>query len=338
MSSAYTLDNNSEYKIISQNQLDSERYYKLSLKAYENNNDIQALEFAKLSYEYGSVESSLLIGEILRKSDPPLKNLKKAKKWYLLAANQNIPDAFIALGEMALLKQAELTLNDALLYFTKASDMGRTDAMIALSEIYFKGIGVNINKPLSLDILQKASNGFNNEATKLLGDRYINIDADKALKFYELAANAGHIEAAYISGIMYAEGLNLVQNIAKASKYLKQSAHGNYPPAQADYGLLIYQKKVKADLDKDFAYWFKKSAYGGDKEGQFLYSFILAKGEGVQRNFKDSYYWLLKSGKSGNNAYDLDRENLKKSLESILNKEEIQKAKILISQESISNE
>ena len=284
------------------------------------------------------MESSLLIGEILRKSDPPLKNLKKAKKWYLLAANQNIPDAFIALGEMALLKQAELTLNDALLYFTKASDMGRTDAMIALSEIYFKGIGVNINKPLSLDILQKASNGFNNEATKLLGDRYINIDADKALKFYELAANAGHIEAAYISGIMYAESLNVVQNIAKASKYLKQSAHANYPPAQADYGLINLSKKSQNQhLDRGFAYWFRKAAYGGDKEGQFLYAFILAKGEGVQRNFQDSYYWLIKSGKSGNSSYDMDREKLKSSLESILTKEEKQKVKMLISQGDVIN-
>ena len=337
MSSAYSLDKNSEIKPISQNQAESEKYYRLSLKAYENKDYIKAIELARLSYKYGSIESAVILGEIFRKSNPPIRSFTEAKKWYLLAARANDADALLALGEMALLEQADLTLNDALIYFTKATDMGHTDAMIALSEIFLKGIGVDIDRPLSLNFLHKASNGFNNEATKLLGDRYINIDADKALKFYELAANAGHIEAAYITGIMYAEGLNGLPNITQASKYLKQSADANYAAAQADYGLLIYQKKTKPAPSRGYTYWFRKAAYGGDKEGQFLYAFILAKGEGVQRNFQDSYYWLIKSGKSGNSSYDMDREKLKSSLESILTKEEKQKVKMLISQGDVIN-
>jgi TPR repeat protein len=337
VSSAYSLDINSEIKAVSQNQTEAEKYYKLSLKAYENKDTIQAIELAKLSYGYGSVESAVILGEIFRKSNPSIRSLKESKKWYLLAANANNSEALMALGEMALLKQAGLTINDALIYLTKASDMGHTDAMVALSEIYLKGIGVDIDGQISLNFLHKASNGFNNEATKLLGDRFINIDAYKALKFYELAANAGHIEAAYITGIMYAEGLNILPNITKASSYLKQSADANYPAAQADYGLLIYQKKTKSAPDKGYSHWFKKAAYGGDKEGQFLYAFILAKGEGVQRNFQDSYYWLIKSGKSGNSSYDRDREKLKNRLESILTKEEKQKVRMLISQEDAIN-
>jgi len=337
VSTAYSLDNNSEIKPIYQNQAKSEKYYRLSLKAYENKDDIKAIELARLSYKYGSIDSAVILGEIFRKSNLPIRSFTEAKKWYLLAARANDANALMALGEMALLEQADLTLNDALIYFTKATDMGHTDAMIALSEIFLKGIGVDIDRPLSLNFLHNASNGFNNEATKLLGDRYINIDAGKALKYYELAANAGHIEAAYISGIMYAEGLNVLPNITQASKYLKQSADANYPAAQADYGLLIYQKKIESVPAKGYSHWFKKAAYGGDKEGQFLYAFILAKGEGVQRNFLDSYYWLIKSGKSGNSSYDMDREKLKSSLESILTKEEKQKVKMLISQEVIIN-
>jgi TPR repeat protein len=146
VSSAYSLDIKSEINSVSQNQTEAEKYYKLSLKAYENKDNIQAIELAKLSYGYGSVESAVILGEIFRKSNPSIRSFKESKKWYLLAANANNSEALMALGEMALLKQAGLTINDALIYLTKASDMGHTDAMVALSEIYLKGIGVDIDK------------------------------------------------------------------------------------------------------------------------------------------------------------------------------------------------
>ena len=67
VSSAYSLDKNSEIKPISQNQTESEIYYRLSLKAYENKDYIKAIELARLSYKYGSIESAVILGEIFRK-------------------------------------------------------------------------------------------------------------------------------------------------------------------------------------------------------------------------------------------------------------------------------
>ena len=45
----------------------------------KNKDNIQAIELAKLSYGYGSVESAVILGEIFRKSNPPLGASKKLR-------------------------------------------------------------------------------------------------------------------------------------------------------------------------------------------------------------------------------------------------------------------
>ncbi len=286
-----------------------------ALSAYNGGDAVTALSHAKVAARNGSAEAAVMAGYILRKGETGIINLNEAKSWYMQAANQNHPDALVALGEMAIKNEAGLTQSDAVAYLTRASDMGRTDAMRALSDLYRTGQGTVPSAKKSENLLKKASQSFDRDATKRLGDRHIDSDPKQALKYYEQAADAGHIEAAYIAGVMYAENFEIRPNSAKSAALLKQAAEGGHAAAQADYGLLVYQGYGAARSEAEAAKWFEKSAKGGDKEGQFLYSFTLAKGEGVQQNFEDAYYWLLKSDKSGNDEYDKDRAELKKRLE-----------------------
>ena len=256
-----------------------------------------------------------MAGYILRKGEAGTINLNEAKSWYMQAANQNHPDALVALGEMAIKNQAGLTQSDAVAYLTRASDMGRTDAMRALSDLYRTGQGTAPSAKKSERLLKKASQSFDRDATKRLGDTYFEKDPNKALKYYEQAADAGHIEAAYIAGVMYAENFEIRPNSTRSAALLKQAAEGGHAAAQADYGLLVYQGYGATKSETEAAKWFEKSAKGGDKEGQFLYAFTLAKGEGVTQSYEEAYYWLLKSDKSGNDDYDKDRAELKKRLE-----------------------
>ena len=286
-----------------------------ALSAYNGGDKLAALSHAKTAARAGSSDAAVMAGYILRKGETGTINLIEAKSWYMQAANKNHPDALVALGEMAIKNQAGLTQSDAVAYLTRASDMGRTDAMRALSDLYRTGQGTAPNSERSESLLKKASQSFDRDATKRLGDSYFEKDPKKALKYYEQAANAGHIEAAYIAGVMYAENFEIRPNSAKSAALLKQAAEGGHAAAQADYGLLVYQGYGAAQSESEAAKWFEKSAKGGDKEGQFLYAFTLAKGEGVTQSFEEAYYWLLKSDKSGNDDYDKDRAELKKRLE-----------------------
>ena len=286
-----------------------------ALSAYNGGDKFTALSHAKIAARAGSSDAAVMAGYILRKGETGTIDLIEAKSWYMQAANRNHPDALVALGEMAIKNEAGLTQSDAVAYLTRASDMGRTDAMRALSDLYRTGQGTAPNSERSESLLKKASQSFDRDATKRLGDSYFEKDPKQALKYYEQAANAGHIEAAYIAGVMYAENFEIRPNSAKSAALLKQAAEGGHAAAQADYGLLVYQGYGAAQSESEAAKWFEKSAKGGDKEGQFLYAFTLAKGEGVTQSYEEAYYWLLKSDKSGNDDYDKDRAELKKRLE-----------------------
>ena len=286
-----------------------------ALFAYNSGDKLTALSHAKIAARAGSSDAAVMAGYILRKGEAGSINLSEAKSWYMQAANNNHPDALVALGEMAIKNEAGLTQSDAVAYLTRASDMGRTDAMRALSDLYRTGQGTAPNAKTSERLLKQASQSFDRDATKRLGDSYFEKDPKQALKYYEQAAEAGHVEAAYIAGVMYAENFEIRPSSAKSAALLKQAAEGGHAAAQADYGLLVYQGYGAARSETEAANWFEKSAKGGDKEGQFLYAFTLAKGEGVPQSYEEAYYWLLKSDKSGNDDYDKDRAELKKRLE-----------------------
>ena len=256
-----------------------------------------------------------MAGYILRYGKAGYTDMKGAREWYEKAAAKGHPDGFVALGEMGIRGQAGLTKSDAVGWLTRASEAGRTDAMRALSDLYRTGQGASKNTGKSQDLLKQASESFDAEATKRLGDSLFESDAKTALKHYEAAAAAGHLEAAYIAGIMYAENFDIRPNSEKSAQYLKQAAYGGHPAAMADYGLRVYQGYGAERSAEDAAEWFRKSALAGDSEGQFLYAFTLTKGDGVEASLEDAYYWVLKSNESGVESYDSDRTTLKEGLE-----------------------
>jgi len=176
-------------------------------------------------------------------------------------------------------------------------------------------------------LLTQASQSFDAEATKRLGDSMFERDPKTALKHYEKAAEAGHLEAAYIAGVMYAENFEIMPNSARSSALLKQAAQGGHPAAMADYGLLVYQGYSASKSQEKAAEWFRKSAEAGDSEGQFLYAFTLAKGEGVEQDFEGAYYWVLKSEESGVDDYDEDRRKLRERLETNVDADTLARAR-----------
>ncbi len=289
--------------------------FEVALDAFNAGQYTQALSLSQTAANLGSADAAVMAGYILRYGKAGTTDMAAARQWYEKAAAKGHPDAFIALGEMGLREQAGLTKTDAVAWLTRASDAGRTDAMRALSDLYRTGQGVTANAAESERLLKNASQSFDAEATKRLGDSLFERDPKAALKHYETAAKAGHLEAAYIAGVMYAENFEILPDSARSAALLKQAAMGGHPAAMADYGLLVYQGYAAAQSDEKAAEWFRKSAEAGDAEGQFLYAYTLAKGEGLEQDFEAAYYWALKSGESGVDDYDADRATLRQGLE-----------------------
>ena len=289
--------------------------FDIALEAFNAGKYTEALKLAETAADLGSSDAAVMAGYILRYGKAGKTDMLTARKWYERAALKGNPDAFLALGQMGVRGQGGLTKTDAVSWLTRASDAGQTDAMRALSDLYRLGEGVKPNQEESERLLAQASQSFDVEATKRLGDSKFERDPKAALVHYEKAAEAGHVEAAYIAGVMYAENFEIRPNSARSAALLKQAAQGGHPAAMADYGLLVYQGYSASKSQERAAEWFRKSAEAGDSEGQFLYAFTLAKGEGVEQDFEGAYYWVLKSEESGVDDYDEDRRQLRERLE-----------------------
>ena len=297
------------------NPTETEANYDIALRAFNQGEYTKALRLSETAANLGSADAAVMAGYILRYGKAGRTDMRTARQWYEKAADKGHPDGFVALGEMGIRGQAGLSKADAVSWLTRAADAGRTDAMRALSDLYRTGQGVTSDTAESERLLKQASQSFDAEATKRLGDSLFERDAKKALKHYEAAAAAGHIEAAYIAGVMYAENFDIRPNSELSAQYLKQAADGGHPAAMADYGLRVYQGYGASQSETEAAKWFRKSAEAGDAEGQFLYAFTLAKGEGVAQDFEGAYYWVLKSGESGVDEYDSDKKALRERLE-----------------------
>jgi TPR repeat protein len=297
------------------NPAETEANFEAALSAYNAGRFTEALRLSQTAANLGSTDAAVMAGYILRYGKAGQTDMKAARRLYEKAAFKGHPDALVALGEMGIREQAGLTKTDAVSYLTRASDAGRTDAMRALSDLYRTGQGVSSNTEESQRLLTKASQSFDSDATKRLGDSLFESDPKTALTHYETAARAGNIEAAYIAGVMYAENFKIRPNSDRSAKLLRQAAEGGHASAMADYGLLVYQGYGANKSMDAAAEWFRKSAVGGDAEGQFLYAFTLAKGEGVTQNLEDAYYWVLKSGESAVDEYDADKRTLRERLE-----------------------
>lgn len=309
------------------NPAESETNFEVALAAFNGGRYSEALRLSETAANLGSADAAVMAGYIHRYGKSGKTDMLAARKWYEKATLKSHPDALVALGEMGIRGQAGLTKKDAVSYLTRASDAGRTDAMRALSDLYRTGQGVSSNTEESQRLLKQASQSFDAEATKRLGDSLFESDAPTALKHYEAAAKAGHIEAAYIAGVMYAENFDIRPDSDRSSALLRQAAQGGHAAAMADYGLLVYQGYGAEKSLEGAAEWFRKSAEAGDAEGQFLYAFTLAKGEGTAQNFEDAYFWALKSGESGVDDYDADKQTLKEGLEAKLGPAAISKVK-----------
>ncbi len=289
--------------------------YQDALIAYEDGNKTLALVNAKIAGSNGNADAQVMVGHILLRGETGVIDVDDAAKWFRSAAEQNHPDAFVALGEMSLRSQAGLRPSHARNWLVKAANLGRGDAMRVLADMYSKGSGVPQDLEQSAKWLERANRHGDTRSARRMGDLLIETDPQEALNWYEKSAAKGDVEAAYIAALMYVENLDIRPNSQKAAILMRQAAEGGLAAAQADYGLLVYQGAGVKQNTKRAAHWFAKAAKGGEKEGQFLYAFTLAKGEGVEQSFEDAYYWLLKSGESAVDAYEKDRQALKQRLE-----------------------
>lgn len=145
-------------------------------------------------------------------------------------------------------------------------------SMPTLAEITFNE-DTKLTKPESIqtytaaeirDIVNRAQQ-MDQVAQYELGKMYYNgigvaQNYQKALEWYEKAANQGDVAAQYKLGVMYQDGEGVRQDYHKAVEWYTKASNQGYADAQFNLGIMYYDGKgVRQDYKKSFE-WYRKAA------------------------------------------------------------------------------
>ena len=201
----------------------------------------------------------------------------------------------------------ELNLVDALQMMMGNGNMAQQNTTATTTQQTSSSQNTNVSRRTSrVTVTQNVGNNQNNslsmsanEAYKIAADAYNAKDYDKALKYYQYAAEKNDSQAQFSLGAMYAMGNGVTQNYAEAMKwYLKAANQGN-ASAQNNIGVM-YEKGqgVKQDCSEANK-WYLKAAEQGYTPAQSNLGLNLYVGNGITQNYTEAFKWLLKAANSG---------------------------------------
>ena len=301
--------------------------------------------FRKAS-EGGFEPASIVLEEIGRNPADVQANLMKQR----MLAEQRDPVACKALfqlydtGKDAAGKKGPALKNhaEAIRLYTPCADAGDKEALNTIGYMYLKGKGVPKDRELALKMLKAASEKGCAEAAHRIavmydtGADFTDPDLDKAVQWYQraadlgfpdaqyalagilqmkdtkyynaaraikyliAAADGGQIEACHQLGLLYAYGSNGVRrSVPKARKYLTIACEGGYDQAMVDYANMCFEGQVIPRDMASAAKWFVKAAEHYNGIAQYALGCMYGNGYYFEQNNEEAVKWFQEAAEGG---------------------------------------
>ncbi|WET41555.1 tetratricopeptide repeat protein [Citrobacter enshiensis] len=179
---------------------------------------------------------------------------------------------------------------------TKAQS-GDIESQKVLGLLYNEGTTGVINRDKAIYWFNLAANRGDAAAEFYLGlisqkgDKNTPPDYQNAITWYEKAANQGNIQAQVNCANIYQFGPKEFQNLDKAKFWLTKAAEKGDPIAHANLGIIA----SVAENYEEAASHLKFAAEKGDRIGQYNYGTLFLAGSGVPEDMQQAKYWFEKS-------------------------------------------
>lgn len=133
-------------------------------------------------------------------------------------------------------------LVDGVKFLVEAAQLMHVDAMAHVGYCYLEGVGVPVNVPLGLQMLDGAARGGSYEAHNSVGHCLqfgvgFTKDLQRAVSFYQYAASAKEASALTNLGFCYLEGCGVERDQQRAFGLFQEAADCMHPVALAHLGL-----------------------------------------------------------------------------------------------------
>ena len=191
-------------------------------------------------------------------------------------------------------------------------------AQYQLGRMYQIGEGIEQNIEESFKWYEKAAEQGHVEAQYQLGSMYqgregIKQDFQEAFKWYKKAAEQGHVKAQLWLGHLYGFGSGIKQDSQEAFKWHKKAAEQGDADAQTLIALEYYLGRTAVNQNsKEAFFWFKKAAEQG-KIGLHL-ALMYFSGDGVKRDHQEAIKWLKKAVNQGDDRAEIILKSIEGAL------------------------
>lgn len=222
-------------------------------------------------------------------------------KFIVDAVNGNA-EAMVELGSIFYDKN---DFSKAFKWYTKAAELGNSDAMNNLGILYENGQGVEKSYHKAFEWYTKAADLGNDWALKNTGDLYKNgqgVDKDftKAIEWYTKAAESGNSEAMNNLGYLYNFGQGVEKSYPKAIEWYTKAAELGNSLAMNNIGILYENGQgVEKSYSKAIE-WYSKAADLGNDWGLKNIGDLYKNGQGVEKDSTKAIEWYTKAAELGN--------------------------------------
>ena len=245
-----------------------------------------AAKWAARAAEAGSAKAAAILGYVLTRAPPPLRDLTAAQACYRRSAAAGCPEGSLGYA-MSLGRdnddpaaQAEVArhLRDA-----AAADL--PTAIYLLGVVTERGAGVERDPAAALDLFRRAADLGLPAAQARYGAALMDgdlgpRDLTEAESWLRRAAQAGDLDAAARVGDLNTRGDERPPNYAEAANWYRRAAEsGHAASARALASLHLDGRGVARDSDMA-AHWLLMAAKAGDNSAQVDFAHLMMQGAG----------------------------------------------------------
>lgn len=189
---------------------------------------------------------------------------------------------------------------------TRQAEEGDVNAQLTLGYMYLYGEeGVEIDYDKAFRYYSMAAAQKDNVAVNNLGSLYysgIGTEKDllKAATLFDEAAKLGNVEAAVNLAFIYLSGSNVGKNSRAAMELFKQAADSGNPTAKFMLGYAYYKGFVYPQDYGKAVRLIREAAASELAEAQYMMAVMYLNGQGITKNYGNAVKFLQQAVKQGN--------------------------------------
>ncbi len=199
----------------------------------------------------------------------------------------------------------------ALLHWEPLVEEGDPRAQYNVGILYAQGQGVPHDMAIAMDLWLKAARqnhvrAAHNLALALLAGEPADAqgqlhapDTAQAVKWLEIGVNAGYANSEYTLGKLFAEGIGVNRDPARAAELFLMAAEQGFARAQYNLGK-IYRDGEGVPKNPELSiHWFREAAERGHSRAQDKLADRYARGDGVQQDDIEALKWAILAAAHG---------------------------------------